>query len=414
MSHLEALGWSPRAAIPPCIAISGAFAYSLYILSAPCHYRLENVALVFVLAAGFEKSFNDLYPDDLVNVAFAHGVLIWLVHMVHVTLVQGDAGYIAGSSTQSGGQESKEGGWISVSAPGLSPYHRAYKMLYNFRGIGTSWQVVKTLQPGLQDEATNKQLRRRFLLRRLLTIFCRYIALAVLYEVSESNVLSWPTGSSLLDRSISLVEYANCNQGRLIAQEIAGGTQLMIEFILHNWLWIASCHECLSIVFIYVLRLDEPYEWPPIYGNLLEAYTVRRFWAYFWHRLVYAPFRAVADRLSARVFGQGNRGAARQLVNVALVFLLSGLLHSIIDWKRGLCNCWASGIFYFIQPLGFILESLAQFSWAPFRKRMFVPGTRVLSIFERTLGYIWVWTWFFWLYPQRTVVEFNCRAKAYP
>jgi len=93
----------------------------------------------------------------------------------------------------------------------------------------------------------------------------------------------------------------------------------MMAFILNNWLWIASYHECLSIVFIYVLRLDEPREWPPIYGNLLEAYTVRRFWAYFWHRLVYAPFRAVADRLSARVFGQGNRGAARRLVNITLV-----------------------------------------------------------------------------------------------
>jgi hypothetical protein len=209
MSHSEALRWSPRAALPPFFAISGASAYSLYILSAPCHYRLENVALVFVLAACFERSFNNLYPDDLVNAAFAHGILIWLVHMVHVTLVQGDADYIAGSSTQSGDQVIKEGGWTSVSAPGLSPYYRAYKILYNFRGIGTSWQVVKTLQPGLQDERTKKRVRRRFLFRRLITIFSRYIALAVIYEVSESDVLGWPTGSSLLDRSISLVEDAN-------------------------------------------------------------------------------------------------------------------------------------------------------------------------------------------------------------
>lgn len=204
MSHQVASGWSLRSALPPCIAISAACAYSLYILSSPRHYRLENVALVFVLAAGFAKSFDDLYPDDRMNAVFAHGVLIWLVHMVHVTLVRGDAGYISGNSTQSRGRELPEGGWTSVSAPGLGTYHRAYKILYNFRGIGTSWQVVKTPQQGPKDEAANNQSRNRFLLRRLFTIFCRYLALTAFYEVSESGLLGWPTGGSLLDGSLSL------------------------------------------------------------------------------------------------------------------------------------------------------------------------------------------------------------------
>ena len=193
------------AALTPCLAISGAFAHSLYILSAPSHYRLQNLALVFVLAAVFERSFHDLYPDDLMNTAFAHGVLIWLVHMVHVTLAQGDAGYIAGtSSTQSGDQELREGGWTCVSEVGLSTYHRAYKMLWNFRGIETSWQVVKTRRPGIHDETTEKQLRRRFLIRRLFTIFCRYIALAVLYEVSETDLPTWQAGGSVPDTCIHL------------------------------------------------------------------------------------------------------------------------------------------------------------------------------------------------------------------
>lgn len=395
MSHSGASAWSLWAALTPCLAISGAFAFSLYILSSPSHYRLSNIALVFVLTAGFERSFGDLYPDDVMNTVFAHGVLIWLVHMVHVTLVQGDASYIAGRSTQS-----EDVGWSPASAPTLSPYHRAYKMLWNYRGIGTLWQVVKTSQPPLRDEKARRQLRRRFLLRRLLTIFCRYVALAVLYEVSESH--------ASLDKSIPPVEYN---------YQLQPGhrTHLVIYFIFHNWLWIASFHECLSIIFIYVLRLDEPHEWPPIYGNLLKAYTVRGFWAYFWHRLVYAPFRAVADRLSARVFGKGSRGPVRRLANVAMVFLLSGVLHSIIAWEKSACNYWASGILYFVQPVGFVLEGMVQFAWAPLRSRimMFRRGLRVLSAFERIVGYIWVWTWFFWLYPQRTMVELNCRAKGY-
>ena len=193
-ARLAASGWSPSAALRPCIAISGALTYGLYVLSAPRHYRLENIAIILVLVAGFQQSFQDLYPDALLNSVFAHAVFIWLVHMVHVTLVRGDASYIAGKFTESEDAKLKEGGWTPVSAPELGPYHRAYKMLFNVRGIGTSWQAVKTPQQGSRDETTNKQARRRFLLRRLLNIFCRYIALAVFYEVSESGVFGWPTG----------------------------------------------------------------------------------------------------------------------------------------------------------------------------------------------------------------------------
>jgi len=196
MSHLLSSGWSLRASLPPCIAISAAFAYSLYILAAPHRYQLKNVVIVYVLAAAFQKSFKHLYPNDLVNTVFAHATFIWLVHVAHVTLVRGDAGYIAGNSIQSGDRALKEGGWTSISASGLGPYHKAYKLLYNTRGIGTSWQVVKTQQLGTQDETAYKQLRRCFLWQRLLTIFGRYVALVVFYEVSE--LLGWPIGSSLL------------------------------------------------------------------------------------------------------------------------------------------------------------------------------------------------------------------------
>lgn len=110
MSHVLGSGWSPRTSLPPCIAISAAFAYSLYILAAPHRYQLKNVVIVFVLAASFQKSFKHLYPDDLVNTVFAHATFIWLVHVAHITLVQGDAGYIAGNSTQSGDRALKEGG----------------------------------------------------------------------------------------------------------------------------------------------------------------------------------------------------------------------------------------------------------------------------------------------------------------
>ena len=121
----------------------------------------------------------------------------------------------------------------------------------------------------------------------------------------------------------------------------------------------------------------------------------------------------MADRVTGRVFGQGKRGAARRWVNIAVVFLLSGLVHSFMDWKKGACGWWASGVFYFVQPAGFVLEGLVRVAWGTLRRRIFVPASKGLSVFERTVGYLWVWSWFFWLYPQRAVVEFNCRFKGH-
>ncbi len=191
MDHVAASGWSPGASLAPCIAVSSAFGYGLYILSAPRHYRLDNLAIVVLLIAAFHQRFNDLYHEDQLNAIFAHGVLIWLVHMVHVVFVRGDASYIAGSSTQSG--KLPKGAWTSISAPGLGSYRRAYKMLYNFRGIGTSWQVVKTPHLASGDEAADRiHLRRWFLLRQIFTVFCRYIALALFYEISEFSIFAGP------------------------------------------------------------------------------------------------------------------------------------------------------------------------------------------------------------------------------
>jgi len=193
MPSFEIQGWSPSVALRPCIAVSGAFAYGLYVLSAPQHYqhRLGNGAVIFALSAGFFQSFRDLFPDDTMNYSFALGILIWLVHMAHVAVFRGDAGYIAGNSAKS--EELSEGNWTAVSAPELSPYHRAYKMLWNFRGIGTSWQVVKTANRQLQDETTNGiQSRRQFFQRQIFTVFCRYLGLAIFFEISDPYGLIGP------------------------------------------------------------------------------------------------------------------------------------------------------------------------------------------------------------------------------
>lgn len=441
MSHTPSLGWAPSTALRPCVSISSVIAYSLYTLSSPHRYRLKHVAVIFLLSADYFQRLHDLYPDDQVNQAFAHGVLIHLLHMVHIVILRRDDGYITTTSIQPG-HSSEEEGIRLFSKTGLGPYYRASKMVFNFRGISTSWEAISTqrrlfpaqqqngnglikldmnrpVSQGQLDKNACEVLSRRWddLLCRLFSILCRYLAVAVYYEIMESRIHIW-SQALVLSR-------AHHFSGLLSTTEMTARAYFSLQFIFHEWLLLSSFHECLSIIYIYILRLDDLHEWPPLFRNIFAAYTVRSFWANYWHRLVYAPFRALADAISTQVCGKKkkNQNVARRLVNNALVFLLSGLLHSIIDWERGLCNPSASGMFYSLQPVGFMMESLVQYyAWGPLRKRLLLlaGGTTkavptVLAILETMLGYGWVWMWFYWLVPYCIISELQCnKARMEP
>ncbi|KAM7211786.1 hypothetical protein V8F06_012823 [Rhypophila decipiens] len=56
------------------------------------------------------------------------------------------------------------------------------------------------------------------------------------------------------------------------------------------WIWVtyfklSVAHDILSILFVWILQWDQPSEWPPLFGTIADAYSLRRFWGVFWHRL---------------------------------------------------------------------------------------------------------------------------------
>ncbi|KAK0648977.1 hypothetical protein B0T16DRAFT_409209 [Cercophora newfieldiana] len=123
--------------------------------------------------------------------------------------------------------------------------------------------------------------------------------------------------------------------------------------------------------------------------------------------------KGVAGRAAGYWFG-GERSAVRRWVEVGLVFGISGVLQVVMDWKRGWCNPWGSGWFYFVQPVGFVLEDVAMGIWAMgLREKVAVRvgKGRELRRFEQVVGYLWVWGWFWWLYPRRTILEIECLRR---
>lgn len=51
-----------------------------------------------------------------------------------------------------------------------------------------------------------------------------------------------------------------------------------------------AIHTLLSLIAVVILRYDDYTMWPPIFGSLSNASSMRNFWGKFWHRILMRPY----------------------------------------------------------------------------------------------------------------------------
>ncbi|KAM7189680.1 hypothetical protein V8F33_009928 [Rhypophila sp. PSN 637] len=126
------------------------------------------------------------------------------------------------------------------------------------------------------------------------------------------------------------------------------------------WIWVtyfklSVAHDILSILFVWILQWDQPSEWPPLFGSVADAYSLRRFWGVFWHPLhtatlvAYMPsWRATSsppqlqpppdhqDGKKPQQKSSANNLAMAPPLQKALralgVFTQSAIIHSVTNW----------------------------------------------------------------------------------
>ncbi|KAE8132833.1 hypothetical protein BDV38DRAFT_287429 [Aspergillus pseudotamarii] len=181
-------------------------------------------------------------------------------------------------------------------------------------------------------------------------------------------------------------------------------------FLSIYWIWIAYlmldlCNALLSILFSVILRLDTPNEWQPLFGSPLQAYSIRRFWTKFWHRLTVSCCASSGTQVTRRLMGM-TPGCQTEKIFVAFwTFLLSGLCHVIADWQAGEpCHPHDDLLFFVANFMASALELLVV------RRLERVKGCRadddkdIWSVLLKTInavsGYVWVLGFFFWITPK--------------
>jgi hypothetical protein len=193
-------------------------------------------------------------------------------------------------------------------------------------------------------------------------------------------------------------------------RELAVHINETVTNFLPDYLILSAYHDFFAILFL-ATGIDQPWEWPPLFGRISEAYSMRRFWSFFWHRLIYRSFNSHAAVIS-RSLGFRQWTVFSRLLNNYIVFLMSGVMHAAVLWKFETKCAWSATMRYWsMQVVAFVLEGVVQHYWGRFRQtRLTRARPAVLSGFERLVGYVWVVVWLVWEAPRRNFTIINCGA----
>ncbi|KAL2842707.1 membrane bound O-acyl transferase family-domain-containing protein [Aspergillus pseudoustus] len=152
--------------------------------------------------------------------------------------------------------------------------------------------------------------------------------------------------------------------------------------------FISIFYRIVAVISV-ALGFSGPQQWPSLFGSVVDAYTIRRFWGRYWHQLLRQPFQSITKFICRDILRLPYPSGIARYGNVILVFSCSALMHACIDAKGGigfdLTGAWAC---FLLQPVGIIMEDVAGSLYT----KMFGERRGPTPLWVRLLGYIWVWS----------------------
>ncbi|TDZ14221.1 Acetyltransferase ataH [Colletotrichum orbiculare MAFF 240422] len=254
--------------------------------------------------------------------------------------------------------------------PGQRSWHFAYHLSACSQYKGTRWQVrrqsdrpIETVTPPVLSS------RAMFIFCRLAKLACRYVALGILLDPAiylrlPGPEAPYPVAADFEPPKRIFFRHFLPGYSTLSRSALKRATVLRL-----HWFFTASLLEYLMlsigydilVVLAVALHLDDPGQWD-LYGNVMEVFTVRRYWSRWHHLIVYRPLVALAGKTVAGKTANCG-GNIRRYIHNWLVFVTSGLMHSavtfVMDPKKSLrCGYLGATKNYALQPLGMAIEAV--------------------------------------------------------
>ncbi|KAJ2919982.1 hypothetical protein MD484_g506, partial [Candolleomyces efflorescens] len=262
-------------------------------------------------------------------------------------------------------------------------FYWALKLRFNPRGIGWTHEAPLPNRADSQNASTKKntsQTRTSFVMRRLFEGVLNAIILDLCTVAAKRN----PT-------------FVKGRPELLLEASWTWRTVSVFQFVGMTYCGLRMMHSVLSAAFVGT-KISNPEDWPPLFGKLGEAYTVRRFWGKFWHQLLRRFLTAHADFITYRIFQLRRQTIPATSLKFFFAFFFSGLSHYASDCM--ILNNWSGGAMctFVIQAFAIGAEALVNMVSERFGRQI-VPNA-----FTKLLGYVWVvwwvgYSWAFWIAP---------------
>ncbi|KAJ4345734.1 uncharacterized protein N0V89_011869 [Didymosphaeria variabile] len=400
----------------------------LVVVSFPSYInRWMGVSMVLAAGLASWRTATNLSPDGTLNEMYVRYILIGGSHALAMAYKNPLTKEVPNAL---------EPRYVKAS---WNPWYRGWKTVFNVRGIGTEWENPY-LWPGIKhtwqaqkpstkvkDPDTKLLTTRHNLTARGrwsgIAIRCAYLLLnffllAAYYEFMDAQkLLSVPPSMSdytrdkegVIRRLLQTYLTSSGPATPVTTREFQLRALEAFDKVVGDFLLISLYHDTCAVVWMAV-GLDESWEWPPVYGRIREAYTMRRFWTMYWHRTFYKSSNSHAALISTHILGIKKRTIFTRVLNAFLVFGISGFMHSMVEARLGHPCAWGRNMWYWaLQPVAFVLEGVVQFFWGKLRRRIEGPGDAwALNAFERLAGYSWVCAWLIWEAPKHSFPLITC------
>ena len=156
-----------------------------------------------------------------------------------------------------------------------------YRISSNPRFVNVDYGYVKL--PNRNARARTTSIHKPFTPMKVLHLLMKFAALLVMNYL----VMTWSFGTLsmsdfepekqiLFRRMIRSIP--DLFSDPIIWRDFAIRIWVTINTFLVPMLLLDGMHVISAVLFIYIFYLDKKEDWPDLYGNPLEAYTLRRFW----------------------------------------------------------------------------------------------------------------------------------------
>jgi hypothetical protein len=445
--------WHLTNSITPVLCFTTAVLYALYILSFPPPTRLYRRLSILILAIPTWYAFrysDQLCPNYNLVDTFARTCLIWFAHMSYEICVVEFAPVLSKEKHDMGEWEQTK-----------EKVRQGYKVLFdrnhtqvlqqqqrhhiprNPDEISATMEKAGEEQYTETDKKTDEPVMSSTRVQQGVALpmghrhgysrwgFVSYHILKGLfyyglgyvynlYETSYSPLVEPPT----VYMTPELASYFQCFALSVNYQELFWRLEFTFDWCVVS-LWQYEGYHSMFAIFYVGSGLDGPEEWSTaLFGPFSNAWSVRQYWGKHWHNYVYHSFSGHVKCMTRGWLGMKLADSTRLIENT-LVFLGSGLMHSLVRWQQAPWgDCWGIACWYVAQMLPMIFEWGVATHWSKVRRWLgFRADTRWLNRAEYAIGYLWVAFWFLYSVPKyyetriawtdaKTVKKFTAELEA--